>query len=611
MKHGLLITLTGLLLLLASGPASAGTYTVTSCGAGVSSTPWTQLNSDPASMQTGRACGAGGTNGGLHAQDYLGSQGGAGGTFGGNAATFTLSPPPGTAISALTYSRYMDKTGDDGAWKVQSRAGGSVLEECAYDPSVQSSCSIGANGGASATFSGLSATSLSFGIWCDTGCGGGFALHSAHMVVYSTSVTINDPIPPDQVAVSGVPAGWQHATVQVTAAGRDALGIKQRDVMIDGVVRGSASGTCDYTSLTPCTAPGQLVSGLVDVDTTGVSEGTHAITVRVTDAAGNTTTSAAQSIKIDNQAPAPPATSRVGGLWAPASAARQVSVPVPAQTGSPIIAIHSQVCQGATCTSPASTPVSGPGEVVVDLPGLGSDGAWSARTSLVDEAGNESSPTSTPLNVDSVAPTGTLGTAAEVVQDSVISASVADLSDPGPSSGEPTALLGISDDGAPAVPFAAGSLVAQRGHVYTVTAQLRDPAGNERVLARTVTVIPRPPATTPTTPTTPTTLQVTPVQAQLRVDTAIATARTITVNGRAATALKGRLVTVKVAVRTSKGVRALTARGRVRSNARWTAKLSLPKGTMANKLKGRTVRATTPATSSVLAGSARRLLSRR
>ena len=62
-------------------------------------------------------------------------------------------------------------------------------------------------------------------------------------------------------------------------------------------------------------------------------------------------------------------------------------------------------------------------------------------------------------------------------------------------------------------------------------------------------------------------------------------------------------------MRTSR-VRALTA-GAGAINARWTAKLSLPKGTMANKLKGRTVRATTPATSSVLAGSARRLLSRR
>lgn len=612
MKHTLIIMLTGLLLLLGASQASAGTYTVNSCGSVSSSAAWTTLNSDPASIQTGRACGTAGTNGGLYAQTFLGSQGGTGSSASAAAGTFTLSAPSGTTIAALRYSRYMDKTGDDDAWKVQTRAGNSVLEECTYDPAVQSSCTIGADGGALATFSGLSAASLSFGIWCDPpgggGCTSGFTFHRAHIVVYSTSVTISDPNPPDQVAVSGVPTGWQRGTVSLTAAGRDTLGIKKREILIDGSVRGSVSEACDDTSLTPCAAPGQLVSGPVSVDTTGLSEGIHTVTARVTDAASNTTVSPGQSIKIDIQPPASPATSRVGGLWAPASAARQVSVPVPVQTGSPITAVRSQVCQGATCTSPATTPVSGTGAVVVDLPPLGSDGAWTAKTSLIDEAGNESGHTSTALSVDSAAPTATLDTAEQVTQGSVISAKVKDLVDASPSSGEPVATLHISDNGGPAETYLDGAHVAQLGHTYTLTAALNDPAGNTRTVSRVVTVNAKPTVTTPTTSTTP---QVTRIPAQLRVDTAVATARSITVNGRAAHGLKGQMVTVRVSVRTSSGVRSLSARGRVRSNAKWTAKLLLPRGTVAGRLKGRTVTATTPATGSILAGSARRPVTRR
>lgn len=608
MRHSFLITLTGILLLHGAGQASAGTYTVNSCGSGASSTSWTQFNSDTASMQAGRACGAGGTNGGLYVQDYLGSQGGTGLTFSGSAATFTLAAPSGSSITGLTYSRHMDKTGDDGAWKVQTRAGVSVLEECAYDPAVQSTCVVGADGGAFATFSGLSASSLSFGIWCDTGCGAGFALHRAHIVVYSTSVTISDPIPPDQVAVSDVPAGWQRGTVAVTAAGRDRLGVKKREILIDGNVKGSVSEACDDTSLTPCAGPGQLVSGPVSVDSTGVPEGTHTVTARITDAADNSTLSAGQSIQIDNTAPAAPVTSRIGGLWAPASAARQVSVPVPVQAGSPITAVRSQVCQGATCTSPATTAVSGTGAVVVDLPPLGSDGAWTAKTSLIDEAGNESGQTSTALSVDSAAPTATLDTAEQVTQGSVISAKVKDLVDASPSSGEPAATLHISDNGGPAETYLDGAHVAQLGHTYTLTAALNDPAGNTRTVSRVVTVNAKPTVTTPTTSTTP---QVTRIPAQLRVDTAVVTAQSIAVNGRAAPELRGQMVTVRVSVRTSSGVRTISARGRVRSNAKWTAKLLLPRGTVAGKLKGRTVKATTPAAGPVLAGSARRPLSRR
>ncbi len=75
MKHSLLITLTGFVLLFGASNASAGKYTVNSCGSGASSSAWTMLNSDPASMQAGEACGTAGTNGGLYAQTLLGSQG--------------------------------------------------------------------------------------------------------------------------------------------------------------------------------------------------------------------------------------------------------------------------------------------------------------------------------------------------------------------------------------------------------------------------------------------------------------------------------------------------------------------------------------------------------
>lgn len=645
------LVLVGAWSLLVIGQAEAvGTYTVTSCGSGQSSTAWMQYNGYPAGIKVGRGCGAGGTNGGMYAEDFLGNQGGGlGGNGPGAIGRFTLTAPAGTTIAGLSYSRFMYKGGDDGSWRVQARADGDLLEECYYDPIYFSSCTVGVSGGVSKAFSGLAASSLSFGIWCTPyggggGCGGGYSIHTAQMVVYSTSVTISDPTPPDQVALSAVPAGWQHGTVSVTGAGRDALGIKKREVLIGGHVKGAVDGVCDQTSLTPCTSPGQLVSGPIGVDTTGLVEGIYPIAVRVTDAAGNQTVSSSHDIWIDNTTPVVPAVARVGELWTD-DATRQLSVQVPAQTGSPISDIRTQACLGATCALITTTPVTGVGSQIVNVGPLPGDGAWTIKTWLRDEAGNEAgavTSTATSIGIDRVAPTATLHTRSEVDEGAFVNAGYTDVNEPSPSSGEPTVSLAIGIDGGTPVPLTDNAVVAEAGRAYRVVLTVADPAGNANTYSQPVAVIarpPDPPDTTPTnpipftTPATPTTpapprtttepprTETTPVPpppkrtgAGLTITSARITRTGISVAGRAATGLRGRPVTVRLRVRlrlrTRTRVTTVTGRTRVQPNGRWAVRLSLPKATVRADLPRRTVQATTGATATVFAGSARRRLRR-
>jgi hypothetical protein len=622
---------------LTVGTANAGTYAVVSCLDGAASAGWTVYNGYVTGIQTGRSCGSDGTLGGMYAQDHLASEGGgAGGNGSGAIGVFTLTAPVGTVITGFTYSRYMDKAGDDGSWRVQSRADDVVLEECYYDASIDGSCSVGMGGGEPATFTGLHANALHFGIWCmpyggGIACTSGYAIHHAQIVVYSTSVTINDPVPPDQVSVSGVPGGWQRGVISVTATGRDSLGIKRREVLIDGAVKGSVAGVCDPTSLTPCETPGQGVSGAVSVDTTGLAEGTHSVSARAIDAAENATTSAGQNILIDNTAPAAPVTTRVGAMWGGSGDGRQVSVDVPAQTGSPIAAVRSQSCLNGACGTVATTPVTGTGARVVPVPELSTDGEWTVRTWLVDDAGNESTTTgvtSTTVGLDTVAPSGQLYGLTTVDDGQPVSASLGDVSDPSPSSGSPTSALALSVDGASAVPFHDGAVRAVAGHEYVVTATLTDPVGNTRVLTRTISVAPAPPVPTPTTattpptettgpPTTPTTPTTTtgpgsppkprpaPVAARLRIDVLHSERTSMTVTGRADAKLAGKRVTVQVRVPTIGRTVTRTVVGRVRAGGGWRVRLTLPRTTVQRRLAGRTLTARTAATTAVRAGVAK------
>jgi hypothetical protein len=632
--------------------AASGVYTVTSCGADANATAWVLYNGFPPGIRTGRECGMGGVNGGLFAEDYLGIEGGgAGGNGPGAIGAFTLTAPAGTTIKSLTYSRYMDKAGDDGSWRVQARAtrgvSNSILEECYYDPAHSTNCHLGIVGGTVEAFDGLSASSLSFGIWCTPyggggGCGSGYAIHSAHIVVYSTAVTISDPVAPDQVSLTGVPSGWQHGTIQVTAAGRDALGIKKREILIDGVVKGTANGSCDYTMLTPCTSPGQVVSGQVNVDTTGIPEGTYPIAARVSDAADNATSVTNGTIRIDNSTPAAPSVSRVGPVWTNEAVGRQVSVHVPTQQGSPIASIRTQACLGTDCTATTTTSAQGVGTQLVDVPPLTQDGLWTVRTWLRDEAGNESSPgiaTTTPVGVDTVAPTAVLHAPTAVDEGRFLNAGFSDVQEPVPSSGDPTTSLTISVDGGAAVPLLDDTIVAAADHTYLVTLVVSDPAGNASVTSRSVSVIPQPPVTTPTTatttsttptitttpdpppitqPTTATTTTTTTTtttppprsRSGLTIDLARIRTVTVAVSGRATRALAGRRVSIRLGVRAGRHGVSLRARPKIGLDGRWATTLRLPKGTVRADLARRTVRASTTATTTVRSGTAIRRLRR-
>ncbi|HKN39795.1 MAG TPA: Ig-like domain-containing protein, partial [Acidimicrobiia bacterium] len=108
------------------------------------------------------------------------------------------------------------------------------------------------------------------------------------------------PAPGDTTAPTvsvTAPAGGQRVagTVTVSAQASDNVGVSRVDLLVDGAVVASASAA---SASTPW-------------NTTGVADGTHTISARALDAAGNVGTSTPVGVTVDNTAPAVP-----GGLTA-------------------------------------------------------------------------------------------------------------------------------------------------------------------------------------------------------------------------------------------------------------------------------------------------------
>ena len=115
-------------------------------------------------------------------------------------------------------------------------------------------------------------------------------------------VTVNNPdTTPPQVSISSPAGGSQvSGTVAVAATATDNIGVAGVQFFVDGAAIGSEDTTSPYG---------------VNWDTNGVADGSHNLTARARDAAGNTTTSAAVAVTVNNH---------------PDTTAPQVSVTFPA-----------------------------------------------------------------------------------------------------------------------------------------------------------------------------------------------------------------------------------------------------------------------------------------
>jgi hypothetical protein len=117
----------------------------------------------------------------------------------------------------------------------------------------------------------------------------------------STCTATPPPPPPGDTTAPTVsvtaPSGGQRVagSVAVSATASDNVGVSRVDVLVDGVVRGSASAA----------------SATVAWDTTAVADGPHTLSARGVDAAGNVGTSPNVAVTVDNTAPGVP-----GGLSA-------------------------------------------------------------------------------------------------------------------------------------------------------------------------------------------------------------------------------------------------------------------------------------------------------
>lgn len=222
----------------------------------------------------------------------------------------------------------------------------------------------------------------------------------------SATVRVQDNANPAISAVSGSlwEAGWKRATQAVSFDASDSTGIRHGTLLIDGQVVVQDAHACDATRPAPCPQGGARLS----YNTTSLTDGPHQISVRATDAAGNSAT-AERTTLIDNTAPGAPQQLAVnGGDGWHATNALSVHWTNPKVSGAQVAGASWQLCP-ATGATTNCTSGNKPGDAITSLSALETpgDGDFLLKVWLVDEAGNQTSDNAAPpvhLRVDREAP---------------------------------------------------------------------------------------------------------------------------------------------------------------------------------------------------------------
>lgn len=320
-RAALVVVATLLSAAITPGSALAGSFDVKTCSPTPSAGAWTPINTFPAGLSTGNACGGvfesgpgDGTNrGALWAEDILSSSTN---IPNGSHAGWTFTAPAGTTISALTYYGSLQTYNDQDMISGIYRGDGAALAECKIPWPFVAGSSIHCDklNQGPVTFTGLNTSSLFVGVICrivrpTTACIGGGTIHAARVALYSAKVTLAENSLP---AVSGVggplwSGGVVSGVVPVMVAAEDETGIRSAAVVGPDVRRplASVTQTCDDRSVRPCP---QLPAGSVSVDTTRVPDGQRRFSVVVTDAAGNARSVVSPPVLVNNYRPPAPTT---------------------------------------------------------------------------------------------------------------------------------------------------------------------------------------------------------------------------------------------------------------------------------------------------------------
>lgn len=303
----------------------------------------------------------------------------------GGGAELTFRAPPGTELVGMGFRWDGYRASED--WSIGLSSGDEWLAGCRGGSGGE--CSLGGNAAgrkwidlAGRRTVRLEATCAARG-GCDTSSTHEPAQHNqrARILLAEATVRVSDPSKP---GVSGAAGGlwqdgWQRGIQQVSFDASDNTGIRRTGLAVDGKPRFGADRACTYTRPVPCANVSGQRYGL---DTTGLQDGAHAVTLQAVDASGNVG-EVTRTLHVDNNPP--------GAFFEPqrTNDPRAVVLAVSdtaSGTAGGRIELRPAGSQGVW--RPLASALTG-GRIVATLPpGLG-EGVYEVRARVADRAGNE------------------------------------------------------------------------------------------------------------------------------------------------------------------------------------------------------------------------------
>lgn len=204
-------------------------------------------------------------------------------------------------------------------------------------------------------------------------------------VTVSNTVSVSDTTAPT-VSISSPSSGSsQSGTISVAATASDNIGVAGVQFLLDGASLGSEDTSSPYG---------------ISWDTTNVANGTHTLSARVRDAAGNQTTSSAVSVTLSNAVVVADTTAPVVSLSAPAIGASVSGTITITASASDNVGVTSVtfIADGGTLATVSSAPYS----TTWDTVRFTSNGTHVLSAIAHDAAGNVTTSSSVNITVNNV-----------------------------------------------------------------------------------------------------------------------------------------------------------------------------------------------------------------
>jgi hypothetical protein len=291
------LSICGLALLAAAGPARAGSYDVVSCGApgangvnrawqaypGFDDRFWDIVASCPELTARSEP------RPGVTAPNFTG-------------AGFHIKAPAGATLDKMviwrTGYRFNSTGSAQGPWAVGGYRGDSNLiggpfGETCHIPPDQLACRFGVEGAmapGARVERDLETNEVLYSVSCfdPPGCGtaNGDGYPFAEVRISGSIVTVRDDGQPAVIARGPLTEpGWHVDDAPLSFGADDPVGLRQVRVLVDGAQVHEVSPGCDFTRVAPC---GQVPERAVGLGA-AVPDGSHTLTVEATDTAGNAT----------------------------------------------------------------------------------------------------------------------------------------------------------------------------------------------------------------------------------------------------------------------------------------------------------------------------------